>query len=106
VSVSEIVLEGTLKPDGTLELDQKPTLRPGRVRVVLSPVESPPAVKEDTWTVLQRIWKEQQARGFKGRTKEEIDADVNALREELEEHANEVERLQTEAQKARENRQC
>ncbi len=33
--VIETVIEGTLKPDGTLELDQKPRLSPGRVTVVL-----------------------------------------------------------------------
>ena len=35
MSLHEIVVEGTLKPDGTLELDQKPNLPPGRVQVVL-----------------------------------------------------------------------
>jgi hypothetical protein len=37
MSFTEVVVEGTLKPDGTLELDQKPSLPPGRVRVVLRP---------------------------------------------------------------------
>ncbi|HEY1803990.1 MAG TPA: hypothetical protein VGG45_05875 [Terracidiphilus sp.] len=31
------VIQGTLKPDGTLELDEKPTLAPGRVHVMLQP---------------------------------------------------------------------
>jgi hypothetical protein len=35
MSLTEIVVEGTLNPDGTLELDQKPNLSPGRVTVVL-----------------------------------------------------------------------
>ena len=35
MSVQEIVVAGILKPDGTLELDQKPDLPPGRVTVVL-----------------------------------------------------------------------
>jgi hypothetical protein len=35
MSLGEVVMEGTLKPDGTLELDQKPNLSPGRVQVVL-----------------------------------------------------------------------
>lgn len=35
MSLQEIVVAGTLKPDGTLELDRKPDLPPGRVTVVL-----------------------------------------------------------------------
>src|SRR4029078_7304408 len=35
MTYTEVVGEGTLKPDGTLELDQKPNLAPGRVQVVL-----------------------------------------------------------------------
>jgi hypothetical protein len=31
MSLTEVVVEGTLKPDGMLELDQKPSLSPGRV---------------------------------------------------------------------------
>ncbi len=29
------VMQATLKPDGTLELDQKPNLPPGRVQVIV-----------------------------------------------------------------------
>jgi len=36
MSLHEIVVEGTLKPDGTLELDEKPKLTPGRVRVTMA----------------------------------------------------------------------
>jgi hypothetical protein len=35
MSVQEIEVAGTLKPDDTLELDQRPNLPPGRVTVVL-----------------------------------------------------------------------
>ena len=35
MSLNESVIEGTLKPDGTLELDQKPNLPPGRVKVTV-----------------------------------------------------------------------
>jgi len=35
MSPNEVVLEGTLKPDGTLELDQKPYLSPGRVKIIM-----------------------------------------------------------------------
>jgi len=36
-----VTLEGTLKSDGTLELDKKPDLAPGRVRVTVEPVSEP-----------------------------------------------------------------
>jgi hypothetical protein len=36
--VTPAILEGTLKPDGTLELDQKPNLAPGRVQVIVQPL--------------------------------------------------------------------
>jgi hypothetical protein len=35
MGLTEITVEGTLKPDGTLELDHKPNLGPGRVKVTL-----------------------------------------------------------------------
>ena len=35
MSLNEIVVEGILKPDGTLELDDKPGLSPGRVQVTV-----------------------------------------------------------------------
>jgi hypothetical protein len=40
MSPAEIVVEGTLKPDGTLELDEKPSLPPGRVKVTLQPAQA------------------------------------------------------------------
>jgi hypothetical protein len=52
MSVTEVVVEGTLKPDGTLELDHKPNLSPGRVRVILrqeSMPAGPPTLSLDEW---------------------------------------------------------
>jgi hypothetical protein len=107
MNTTQIVVEGTVKPDGTLELDGNPTLPPGRVQVTLTPVPEAGA-KEDVWTVLERIWAERKARGMSPRSRQEIDAEINALRDELEEHANQVEALQEEAARARarENRVC
>jgi hypothetical protein len=102
----KVVVGGTLKPDGTLELDEKPTLPAGRVQVTLmreAPAEAP---KEDVLTVLERIWKEREARGMKGRSKEEIDAEVSAMRREMDERQEEIERLQEEAGRSREDRAC
>ncbi len=103
MNATHLTTTGTIKPDGTLELDGKTNLPPGRVRVTLSIVAESPAKKEDTWEVLQRIWKENEALGLKRRTAEEIDAYINALRDELEEHANQIEAIQEEARRARES---
>jgi len=43
MSLSEVVVEGTLKPDGTLELDRKPNLPPGRVQVIVQAIPELPA---------------------------------------------------------------
>ena len=38
MSLDAVIVQGTLRPDGTLELDEKPPLTPGRVQVTLQPV--------------------------------------------------------------------
>jgi len=35
---TSVILEGTLRPDGMVELDSKPSLLPGRVQIVLQPL--------------------------------------------------------------------
>jgi hypothetical protein len=83
---TEVVVRGTLKEDGTLELDEKPELPPGRVQVTLRHVPEAAPGRPGWWEVLQQIWKDQEARGYKGRTKEEIDAEIDAERAEEEEY--------------------
>jgi hypothetical protein len=53
MSLEEIVVAGTLKPDGTLELDQKPSLAPGQVTVVLRQEPAGPPPQEDWWQYMQ-----------------------------------------------------
>jgi hypothetical protein len=100
MSEMPVEVEGTVREDGTLELDTKLSLAPGRVKVTVNPVPvSPPG--ENLMTVLERIWADQKARGYVPRTREEIDAEVQAFRDEVEEHFLAVERLQEEARQAR-----
>ena len=40
---AQMIVQGTLKSDGTLELEQKPKLSPGRVRVTVEPWRNPAA---------------------------------------------------------------
>jgi hypothetical protein len=93
MSPAQIVVQGTLKPDGTLELDERPNLPPGRVRVTLVADAPAPGRAEDVWALLDRIRKEREALGLKGRTREEIDADLNAMRDEWDERAAELDRI-------------
>lgn len=75
MSLTETVIEGTLKPDGTLELDQKPGLSPGRVQVTVKPLVSPPARRRGLVDVIDEIRRDQLARGYQGRSAEEMAAD-------------------------------
>jgi hypothetical protein len=78
----EVVLEGTLKPDGTLELDQKPSLPPGRVTVVLRQEAELTPLQDDWWQHLQRIRAKREAEGYPFMNEAEMKAYVEWLREE------------------------
>lgn len=92
-------IEGTLQADGTLVLDKKPNLPPGRVCVTVQPLAD--LMQTDIWQALEKIWAEQRASGHVPRSKEEIDAEIAAARQEDEERALEIERLQEECWRAR-----
>lgn len=92
------VLRGILKPDGSLELQERSTLPAGPVRVT---VEALPGKTEDVWTVLTRIRAARQARGAVPRTHEQIDADVEALRREWDERDEEIEHLREDIRRAK-----
>jgi hypothetical protein len=82
MSRSEVVIEGTLLPDGTLELDQKPSLSPGRVTVVLrQESEATPPPRENWFQHLQRIRSKLEAEGYPFTNEEEVNAHVEWLRE-------------------------
>jgi hypothetical protein len=84
MSLDTVVVTGTLKPDGTLELDQRPTLAPGRVRVAIHPTPSPAAgqPRRTILDVLDEIHTAQAARGYRGRSIQEMEADEAARRAE------------------------
>jgi hypothetical protein len=87
MSVTEAVIEGTLKPDGTLELDEKPNLPPGRATVVLRQERAASASQplgESFFRAMGEIWTAQEARGFVPRTVEEVEAERQRLRAEME----------------------
>lgn len=94
---------GFLKPDGTLELSHPIHLPPGPVEITVKVVEQS---TPDTLAVLQRIWAEREADPTPRRTKEEIDAYVDMLRDELEEHIVAAEELQRACRLEREKPPC
>lgn len=60
----EAIIEGTLQPDGTLVLDSKPDLSPGRVTVVLrQEAQAPPPLHEDWFQFLMAARKRMQEAG-------------------------------------------
>jgi hypothetical protein len=80
MSLTETIVQGTLKPDGTLELDQKPDLPPGRVTIVLRQESAPASPQEDWWQYLQRIRAEREASGYPFMNEEEMKAYIEWLR--------------------------
>jgi hypothetical protein len=82
MSLNEFVVQGTLRPDGTLELDQKPDLSPGRVTVVLrqQPQTSPP--KGDWLQHLQGIRAEREAAGYPFMNEAQTNQHIAWLRED------------------------
>jgi hypothetical protein len=94
-----IEIQGTLREDGTLVLDDKPNLRPGRVKVI---VEAMPDYKQtEIWQFFERLWAEQRARGHIPRTREEIDAELEAARQEDEERMQALEKIHEECERSR-----
>jgi len=92
VDTAEVVVQGAVKPDGTLEIHQPILLPAGPVEVRVKVAGQP---KESTWVVLERIWAESKALGLKARSAEEIDAEINAMRDESEAEMQEIEEIQT-----------
>jgi hypothetical protein len=74
-----VVVQGTVKPDGTLELDGKIPMPAGRVLVTIQPAMQLPA-DDPFWQIMQGIWAEQRARGHVPRSAEEVEAERKARR--------------------------
>ncbi|MHB1422448.1 MAG: hypothetical protein ACYC3I_04465 [Gemmataceae bacterium] len=84
--ITPVILQGTLKPDGTLELDHKPSLAPGRVQVIVQPLPQPAARKRGLADVIDEISQAQHRRGYTGLPKEEMEAEEATRRAEEEDY--------------------
>jgi hypothetical protein len=103
MSTPVVTVEGTLKPDGTLEILEKVNLPAGKVQVTL--VSVPDLPQDDPfWQRMQAIWSGQKARGHVPRSVEDVEAERQALREEWDERMAEVARIQDEADRIRSRR--
>jgi hypothetical protein len=100
MSQTQFEVEGTLRADGTLLLDEKPNLPPGRVHVTVQPVVQLPA-EDPFWQRMQDIWDSQKAAGRRPRTKEQIDAELRTLDDDAEAEMQATERLQEEFRQVR-----
>ena len=96
---SAIEIQGTLREDGTLLLDQKPDLPPGRVKVLVQPATAGDA--NDVIAVLERIHAAQALRGHVPRSVEEIDSYLADSRDD-DERTGMIERIQEECRRHRE----
>jgi hypothetical protein len=83
MSSKTVTVEGNVTAEGLLEVTHKLQLPPGRVRVTVESV-SPLEAQQSVLDILADVQLQLTARGNRGRTREEIDADVATLREEWE----------------------
>jgi hypothetical protein len=98
MSLSTNVVQGTLKPDGTLELDEKPTLAPGRVHVTLQSVPTTALVKGGLAETIEEIRKYQQTHGYQGRTSEEMARDDEERKVGEDEYEQRMQRIWSQTQ--------
>jgi hypothetical protein len=96
-----VILQGTLKPDGTLELDEKPNLPPGRVQVTMAALPVLPP-QDPLGQMLEGIWEGQRQRGHVPRSVEEVEAERRKVREEWDQRMATILRTQEEARRLRE----
>lgn len=97
-----IEIQGTLREDGTLVLDQKPDLPPGRVKVTVQTVLD--YKQTEIWQFFERLWAEREALGIPPRSQEEIDSYLATMRDD-DERCQLIEQIQEECRRQRERQQ-
>ena len=98
MSATHVVVEATLKPDGSLELDSKLNLPPGRVQLIVQPLAERP--KDDPfWQMMEKIWADRKAAGLTPRSAEEVEARRRELREDVDADVEKARRLQEEGRR-------
>ena len=80
MSTASIILQGMVKPDGTLELDQMVKLPTGRVQITIQPIAEMTQPYEDWWQNLQAARAVLESRGSGFRSQEAIEAEREDFR--------------------------
>jgi hypothetical protein len=77
MNTARITVPGTIRPDGSLDLEASVAVPPGPVRVTIEPIPSPEAESRGGGLLetLDAIHASQRARGFLGRPVEEWEAE-------------------------------
>jgi hypothetical protein len=88
-----VTVEGTLQPDGTLQLDHKLNLLPGRVQVIVQPLAPSSSAKHALVEVMDEIRAGQLARGYHGRSVAEMHAEEAARQEENDDYERRYEEM-------------
>ena len=94
------VVEGMLRADGTLELDQKPDLPPGRVTVKMQSISVLPQ-GDPFFGLLQQIWTTREQAGLIAATVEEVETQRRRFREESADEVSMAGGLREESQRLR-----
>jgi hypothetical protein len=104
MTTNAIEIQGTLLDNGTLVLDEKPNLPPGRVKVIVQPANPGQGDANDVIEVLDRIHAAQALRGHVPRSVEEINAYLAEMRDD-DERTRMIEQIQEECRRHREDQQ-
>ena len=100
MSATHMVVEGMLKPDGKLELNSKVALPPEPVQLIVQSLADMPS-GDPFWQTMERVWAGQKARGQMACTKEQIDHQINTMRDESDDEMRETEQLHGDCRAAR-----
>ncbi len=93
MSQTHVEVEGTVVPDGTLVLDTKLEIRPGRVRVTINSVPQMTDIEQFLATISAS-----RGSGISSEERAIMDAEREAFRNEFEERFLEIERNHTQSQ--------
>lgn len=92
MNAAKVVVNGTLTAHGTLVLEEAVNLPAGPVQVTVQPKPATVPSPERFWETMRAIWAMPSGLS-RPRNREEIDADLNAFREEAEEQIQAIEAL-------------
>ena len=93
MNANAVVVEGVVKPDGSLEVPHKINLPAGPVQVTVESVSQVPQ-PERFWKMMETIWAKLRGDGRTMPTVDEIDSQIECLRKDAEREMQSVEQLQ------------